>query len=314
MATVAGEETTLKVTLAPDGEVWYLDGDRLPCRSGEPKDADFITTHPARLNADRVRVVGSPQNAKLILRLYELKLRDQLASVEVCSPLVCSTSQDRADPEKTLFNMRRWTAPGTMGGWHEVTRSDYTAYAMSFMHQQGADPQKMIEFLISHPAYPALSFMYADHLALARLLATIIDPRWYVDPSAPDRPGKLYSFLGLDPATQRSEGSGRHAYLFRRNRLVQDVWDIPGADLSKPKTFVQRYRSTVETKGEPWRGDLRTSQRMVSFVRQVMMDSLYPMPNAWGEPLFVPGHFFKQGSEEFAYTHHMSGYGNRHTD
>lgn len=313
MATVTAEDTVLKVTLAPDGEVWYLDGDRLPCRSGASKP-DFLASHPARLNAERVRVVGSPQNAKLILRLYELKLRDELASVEVCSPLVCSTSQDRSDPEKVLYNMRRWTAPGTMGGWHEVTRADYVAYAMSLLYQQNAEPQKLIEFLMEHPAYPALSFLYADHLALARLLATIIDPRWYVDLAAPDRPGKLHSFLGLDPATQRSEGTGRHSYLFRRNRLVQDVWDVPGADMKNPGAFVQRFRATVETKGEPWRGDLRTSQRLVGFVRGVMMDALYPMPNQWGEPLFVPQHFFKRGAEEFAYVSHMKAYGNRHQD
>ncbi len=313
MTSTVAEDTVLKVTLAPDGEVWYLDGDRLPCRSGATKP-EFLDDHPARLNADRVRVVGSPQNAKLVLRLYELKLRDELTSVEVCSPLVCSTAQDRADPEKVLYSMRRWTAPSTMGGWHEVTRFDYVAYAMSLLHQQGAEPQKLIEFLTEHPAYPSLSFPYADHLALAKLVATVIDPRWYVDPAAPDRPGKLYAYLGLDPATQKGDGSGRNKYLHARNRLVRDVWTVPGADLKRPNTFVQRFRSTVETKGEEWRGDLRASQKLVNYVRQVMMDALYPMPNRWGESLFVPGHFFKQGAEEFAYTSHVAGYGNRHQD
>lgn len=313
MTTAVAEDTVLKVTLAADGEVWYLDGDRLPCRSGASR-MEFLSDHPARLNAERVRVVGSPQNANLILRLYELKLRDELASVEICSPLVCSTAQDRSDPEKVLFNMRRWTAPGTMGGWHEITRFDYVAYAMSLLHQQGAEPQKLIEFLIEHPAYPSLSFPYADHLALAKTVATIIDPRWYVDPAAPDRPGKMYAFLGLDPVTQKCYDAVRNRHMYERNRMVRDVWTVPGADLKRPNTFVQRFRSTVETKGESWRGDLRTSQKLVNYVRQVMMASLYPMPNKWGEPLFVPGHFFKQSSEEFAYTHHVKAYGNRHQD
>jgi hypothetical protein len=311
--SIVAEDTILKVTMAPDGEVWYLDGDRLPCRAGACK-SDFLYSYSARLNADRIRVVGSPQNAKLILRLYELKLRDELASVEVCSPLVCSTAQDRADPEKVLFNMRRWSAPSTMGGWHEVTRSDYVAYAMSMLYQQNAEPHRLIEFLREHPAYPGLSFLYADHLALARLVSIIIDPRWYIDSSFPDRPGKLYAFLGLDPATQKSDGTGRHAYLFRRNRLTQDVWDVPGADMKKPGAFVQRFRAMTDMAKEPWWGDLRTSQRLVSFVRGVMMDALYPMPNVWGESLFVPEHFFKQEGEQFAYRHHVRTYGNRQPD
>lgn len=311
-STLTAEDTQiLKLTLAPDGEVWYLDGDRLPCRAKARWD-EFAES-PIRRNAERVRVVGVPANAPLVVRLYELKLRDELAGVEVCSPLVCSAAADRQNPEKVLFNMRRWNLAGTVGGWHEVTRADYVAYAMVSLVRGGAPMDRLLAFLPEHPAAAALSFACHDAVAMVRMLAGIVDPRWFVDPEAPDRPAKLLTFLGLDPATERTTG-GRRSLHRNRNREVLSAW-MSGPEVGQPAGYFKRFRQDLVDGGESeWKADLRTSQRFAQFLRQTWMAALYPMPNAWAEPLFEAGKFFRRPAEEMAFTAHMQRAARRHQD
>lgn len=305
--TTAEDTQVLKLTLGPDGEVWYLDGDRLPCRTG--LGWDEFAAGPVRRNAEQVRVVGVPANASLITSLYELKLKDELASVAVCSPLVCSAAADRTDPEKVLFNMRRWNIAGTIGGWHEVVRADYVAYAMVALARGGASMDRLMAFLPEHPAARPLSFACHDAVALVNLLVQVVDPRWFVDLDVPDRPAKLQAFLGLDPQVERY-GARRPAQR-GRNRDVRSAW-MSGPEIEQAGGYFKRFRAELVAGGESeWKADLRTGQRFAVFMRQVWLDALYPMPNGWGEPLFVPGHFFRRRAEEMAFAAHT---GRRHQD
>lgn len=301
----AAEDTVLKLTISPEGEVWYLDGDRLPKRSGF--DRDKFLDSPIRRRAERIRVVGMPSNANLIAHLYTLKARDELSGLEVCSPLVCSAAADRTKPEVTLFNMRQWALSPSVGGWHEVTAQDYAIYAMVAQLVAG-DLKRAMEFLPEHPVTLAAQFVCCDSVALTKLLGAIVDPRWFVDPDNPDRLSKLFSFLGLDPATERA--SGRRSAYRERNQLVASCWRSgpeQGSDGKPgPRSYFHRYhRELIEGKEVGWKADLRTAQRFVAFLRQVWVDAIYPMPNPWMEPLFETERFFRRGADAMAFDSHM---------
>ena len=115
-------------------------------------------------NCERVRVVGNMDNAPLISALYTLKLRKELESLQVVTPLVCSTHTERQDPEFVLYSMRNFTQSPSLGGFHEVTQLDYPSYALinELYYQEHGNEFELTElsrrYLEAHPVWPALSF------------------------------------------------------------------------------------------------------------------------------------------------------------
>jgi len=316
--------------------VWVLAGQGLPTCTGQ-RVVDFFGTDMLK-NCDRVRVVGNADNAALIVALYTLKLRKEIESLEVVTPLVCSTYTERQDPEFVLYSMRNFTRSPSLGGFHEVTNLDYPAYALinELYNQEYTHGFKLTElsrrYLEAHPAWPALSFLrFIDEVKCAHLIANIIDPRWYIDPCNPDRVAKLESWLGLNPKTQAGVFDSKQSKWRYHNRcsLVFNCWfdtslSLEAEDNFKefgvspwdedmqncpvgmaPCDFVWRVWGANKTK--PITAGLRASQMFVRFLRNTWLSALYTGSKTAGPfPLFWPADFFKHAVEAAAYTAHRS--------
>jgi len=322
-----------------DGKVWYIRGAGMP----EPShvSVDEFLEGPVARSADHFRLVGSHSNAVLITKLFHLKQKDLISSVEVATPLVCVTEAERRNPEAMLARMRLCSQPPSKGGFHEVTENDYRSYALSVevlkAAKHGAATSKQaLRLLNSHPAWKALSFITSlDPAHVAGLISYIRDPRWFIDPCYPDRLGKLEASLGLNPKTQAGVAGvapkWRH---HQRCSLVLRCWKndakIPEVkenfELVTPLPVPSCHQIGLAPYDFAWRvwgnrmgiglpnvepnpvlADLRASQRLIAFLRHTWLSELYLDSQAVPEmqaPLFRPRDFFHYETEVAAYEEH----------
>lgn len=324
------------------GLVWYLDRDGHPRSSGRAVE-DFLDD-PLCAQSDCVRLIGNAENASLIIHLYDRKLRGQLASVQVVTPQVCPTASERRSPEACLYHMRRFQRAPVQGGFHEVTALDYPAYALvaELRRTDARTPpsDRALQYLQAHPVWRPLCFVrHVDPANTARLLAEIVDPRWYFDLRNPDRTAKLELYLGLVPKTQHgvvvpdSPKWGHH----RRCDLVLHCW-YSGAQAQRASA-VMRCRGTEppydsdEITRAPgdfvWRtwgerlgygptqrspdavmAALRASQKFIAFLRLVWLARLYEGDTRaaeGGASLFRARDFFRYHVEAEAFNRYMRG-------
>lgn len=322
-------DKVLKVHVAGDGGVWYADG------YGSPVDAqasaeDFLSAEVCR-RARRVRMVGSRENAALLVQLAQRKSAGQLHRLEVASPAVVGrTRAERGDPRLMLTRISDAVADGltpALGGWHEFDARDYPSYVLAATAGEGHPELAAVRHrvLATHPAWPAVSFIPGlDCDSLADLFGVILDPRWYASLRLPSRgadivsfsddSAKLHAYLGLTPQTmasvlgRRDRPTGAEANC----RLVVAAWTggsalVPMAGgLTGSGHFLWR-RHARET--GPIKAMLRASQMFIDFVRLTWLDGLYTDRTAVGRPaapgrrpptegLFAPNHFFPDGEDE----------------
>jgi hypothetical protein len=326
---------SLKLHVA-EGRVWYLHG------NGAPHPADTVEEcleSAAIDSAECIRVMGVKDNARLIVGLYEKHILGNLGALEVVTPLVCETAAERRDPTVVLYRMRRFQRAPSLGGYHAVGAHDYAAYQLTAaMDDHGWTPATQT-ILRRHPAWFPLKFIpEVDWECCAKVLAAIIDPRWYIDACHPDRSGKLEAFLGLNPKTQAGVTRGTHKWrkhtmcetvlrCWKLRRLIDAVRDK--FDLAGPRPYADSDEPGLRPGDFPWRiwgslmgigpgsrcprqdpvvADLRASQRFVQFVRLVWLHALYTravMPEQ-GAPLFDAKQFFRlHVAEAQAFNHYM---------
>jgi hypothetical protein len=221
--------------------------------------------------------------------------------------MICTAAQ-RANPERTLLAMRSERRAGSLGGWHEMGIPDYNSYALvSHIQKMGSVDHNALCLLKNHPAWKALSFVKGlDQVRCCRLLNTIIDPRWYIDPKHPTRVSKLNAYLGLTSKVARAYEKGQvvRGYHNYRNTLLcwKDHTYYPhGDELKLPGNFLWRVRLLSENQEL---ADLRANQVFVAFLRHNWLAALYA--NKQHDPLFIPEHFFKLPQEVEAFKQHMA--------
>ena len=296
------------------------------------------------MNSDFIRVLGSNDNADLIVELHNAKLRlGAPCKIQLASPWACRL--DHGVPEIFRQMLEIGQAP-SVGGWHTMTKSDYTVYALSVESRKarGRLTDTVRHLLQAHPAYTALSFIPTiNYEAAAQLLRTIIDPRFHVDPANPDRASRLKTFMGVEEASpgihnvraylhDRSEQ--RHSH-FERAALLLDTWcggwrHVIAQDVVGPRDFLMRVVKTkAGNKGEDV-AVLRASHVFLRFLRDVWLDRLTPartygrdivklghkrksnvkrsvlqVCESYSPTLFVPTHFFDRPDEIGAWMAHQ---------
>lgn len=321
------------------GTVWALKGAGLAECTGMSV-ADFMQSNRLA-GAESIRLVGDCANASLIVDLWRLKQSGQLGSVQLASPLVCPTKADRSNPEAVLYYMRRFARPRSLGGFHEMDHNDCHTYRLVAAVRNQPVPaltSAVRECLHQHPAWYPLQFVSRlDHWAVAQLLATIIDPRWYIDPSRPDRSAKLVAFLGLNPKTQAGVTDPSKPRWEGHNRcdLVRKCWQNPEAlndvkdtyQRCAPHVVVEATRFGLSPHDFVWRvwgnragysvakdpptpsavaADLRASQKFVTFLRLTWLDRLTEAVVKGGMSLFRARDFFRFPEEAKAFELWMS--------
>jgi len=307
MAAVLDTEY-LKLTVDNDHLVWFLDGDEMPHLSGLTVE-EFVDSD--ELGSDTsIRVVGMPENAELLLHLFEMKVAEDINHLQVCSPLCCESSEDRHDPEVLLYNMRSFGLSPSLGGWHDFDLKDYYIYSLVAVYEHPpVDVNRVRQMLAGHPAWSALTFIAdLDTLKCAELFATIIDPRWYIDAAVdPNRGSKLEQYLGLNPRIQANLDKPNDHWQAQNCRLVMECWknEVPRKNIG-PRHFLWR---AWNARGGGFRGDLVASKLFISFLRQTWLQAMCNTRHA--SHLFVPEYFFLQPDEMVAYKDHITKMGKK---
>lgn len=294
MAELSPPGSTVYAHTGPSATVWVAAGGRPPADTGarvwEFADSPLVGA------AERVRLMGTRGNAALAVRLAARRGRGALRSVELCSPLACSTGARRDKPAEVLADLPRWQARASCGGWREFAPADHASCRLAELDPAGRGAAgSALHLLMEHPAWPALAAVpHLSPLAVGGLVGVVLDPRFFVDPAAPDRLSKLESFLGLEPKIAVTQGrpeapTPQHV----RYRAVLACWklDDPGAEAAAvtPELFV--WRAYYDA-GGGHRGDLSACKRFVHYLRHTWLDGLYP---GLAERLFVPEFFFDAG-------------------
>lgn len=303
------DEQIVKLHTADDGHVWYSAGMGPPINSELVGDA-FLNSAVIQGLGVTVRILGLPQNAELITTLYLRRHRKEIRAVEVAGPNVLHVPSEIHDPPVVLRRMRAVDISSAAGGWHVLSVADYPTYAMlarmirtNFVFDEPARAYFQI-----HPVRKAAFFISTlSEPDTAKLLTTIVDPRWYVDRRTPERSGKLELYLGLTPQVQARVSND--ACLLTRSREfrcanVLAAWKtqkVSEVDLHKPENFL--YRIHAAAKGGT-RGDLRASQAFIRYLRYNWLDALNSRKGVH-DGIFVPDMFFKTPAERQAYIEHM---------
>ena len=293
----------LKVHTAPNGLVWIAQDDCVPANTGLG-----VAAFSAHLRCvERIRVLGTQGNAALLREL--LRAPERYRVLEIAGPQLCQAPSELTDPALTLYRMRQSAGLGpSRGGWHTAQPSDRATYALIAYAQEYPFGDAMRALLQAHPAWPALSFIpHLNEERAVQLLSEVVDPRWFVNPAAPDRVSRLFAYLGLCPrmqiAVDADQIRGQRAL---RCRLVLDTWHgTPGPrDLTAPANFLWRVWAAA---GSSSRGRLRASQKFIIFLRHVWMNGLYRDTRyGRGDGLFAPDLLFKTPAEIEAFRAHLA--------
>lgn len=294
------EDQTLKLYTAGNGHVWYADGARSPLSSGLPV-SEFLAKLQPRASL-YVRVLGMAQNAQLLVGLCPLASSEKLGRLEIAGPTVCETEEERRDPAMSLFRMRQCLLGPSLGGWHVATLGDYAAYKLVDRWAAGNVGSDALPLVYQHPAWQDLSFICGiDPLLCGTVLATLIDPRWYVDPAHPERLARAEQFMGLGSRTfaeMQREHAGKHHL---RCQAVLDAWrSVPPrvADQERPGYFLWRLAEGGR--------ELQASRAFLYFLIRSWNQRLCDLsPGKYKQEVFVPDHHFEPWESQ-AYRLHAS--------
>ena len=297
----AVENSIFKVTLDENSKVWVIEGDRMPSRTDMSME-DYVSSLEKSGNCpDRIRILGSLDNSEFVVRLYRLKVKKLLKSLEIGSPMIASNN----DAASSLMKMRMASLPSSMGGWHEASYADCVAYGVSMLMQSNVPGShaQACDLMRQHPVWNYVSFIpHLDSAFFTKIMAKVLDPRWYIDPNHPTRLSRLYSWMGLCNGPQTDEKLVRKfdVYSCWSKGLEDDKVDI-----NHPGWFLIRESRKRWGNHKLWVSTLRTSQMFMRFVKFCWMDSIYPYPNPWMERIFDPRLFFSDELDAIGFMAHM---------
>lgn len=325
------DDANVDLHMAEDGSLWYAAG-----QGPNVWDLglfDFMESSNVS-KARSIRLLGHASNAPLICYLWEQVCTHPTRNVEIATPAVCPFKEAKARPKSAFVQMRklRGLAP-SCGGWRPLTVADAISYRFranepSIRTSDEELPSPSLEEWEAHPAYPAMSFVHSGNKACqAWVLGRILDPRWYLDPTSPEKTSTVQSYMRLHPNVFKSifknletssDQGPRHSPARRMlSAWAGDCWKTGISSLPSSATFLlgnPRGLSEVEI----W---LRATQRFLQMVCAVWLDQLYPpriygiTPDAragqprkiivGGRQLFVPEHFFRKPSEVLRWSEHL---------
>lgn len=302
------------------GNIWFGDDSTLGVNSGCPLDTFFDNSAMFLgfdVNSARsIRVLGSRQNAGLLVKLQELRSQDsgllRRQRVELASPAVCPTYAVRSDPCSVLQHL--WQ-PEPFSAfrilWHPMGRHDYCSYAMArdLDLNEGRITDRVRHIAKYHPAWPAVTFTPKGDLDSACIvLADILDARWFIHYQRPNRLSKLCAYMGVTPQNVKAFFGGcepgRHysravtaiSAWYNRDSVV--AYNTGRCDV--PEAFL--WRVYASQRGAE-RGVLRGTERLLSLISHVWLNAVMPPHPEVG---FRPTQFFKYLPEAKAFERHYA--------
>lgn len=183
-----------------DGATWGITPDGIPVQvSGKYRPSSMLAT--------TYRVIGVPQNYKIISSLYLSLLRQEIkGNLLVGSPCVCCRYKNSSIQ---LLNCISVLTPydNLPHTWHNVDSTSYRNFLLLQVRQEhSCDPsvklRDRLQYCYSqHVTYPFWQFLKIEqqHDLVLSILAAIVDPRWYFNVRHPHRLTRLDNYFGLMP-------------------------------------------------------------------------------------------------------------------
>jgi hypothetical protein len=298
----------LRVHTDLNGIVWCgRNGNRIRYTGFSPEE--FVTKNVFK-TSPVVRAIGSAENSKLLLLMYEKHRKaPSLAKRDIwlASPAICPTARLRSDPVEILSRIGQAdTTARISANWHRMKSVDFNAHLLRTSVDRDWDVHGITDksrvIFQYHPAFVALSFFEYTHLNSAiRLLSLILDPRWYAHSERPNRLSKLMRFLGLTLRNFSGEEDDLEEHDFNYAALVTDSWfTSESVNYDSPRNFLWRI---FRYHGGGQRGKLKASE---AFIRFIVLHWLQDLSHSKSR-LFDPALFFKTDEEIKAYNKHVSG-------
>ena len=314
MRTAVRTDLVLRLHTDKTGLVWYGDHEQLATNTC--LDAwDFFENEgflEELDNARAVRLLGIRANAPLVVKLQERRAGNPEFAKKVIwlvSPASVPGCWLKDDPASVLQHLWQPSyGASLLGCWHEMTTADYSTYAI--INTLGDKPGREVPEVTRriaeyHPAWDAITFIRGvDRDAACKLLADVVDPRWYRHPSRPDRLSRLHVHLGLTPENMAAcTGEGRSGHHFNRATNAVKVWYNLSArrDTRVPGDFLGRVLD--DHGADLAKGLLRGTQRLVEFIAAVWLDAVSPHHPEAG---FDPAQFFRDPAVAKAFVRHRA--------
>jgi hypothetical protein len=291
----------LRLHTDASGLVWY--GDERGTRNSKQTPREFVENEGvlgSPLPAAPILLFGSHANAELITRLGDSMGVNVKRHVVLVAPIVTFKLHDPV----TLLHQLLQPCSLVLASCHIMSAADLLVYAMAFELGIGTAPAELATRLaVRHPAWAAISFVRQGSVeAACRLLACILDPRWFRDPHCPSRTSRLRKYLGLTPDNARAFLSqraqpGRH---YDRAKCVFESWWTPIATDGAPANFLGR--EFMQYEANSWRSLLRASTRYLDLVVRLWLAATAEHPEA----LFDPKLFFPSRRDAEAFGRHVA--------
>lgn len=312
MAKTIRTESVVRLHTDSGGLVWF-GNDATPAENTRLDPWDFFESEEyleGLDEADAVRLLGTKDNAPLVVRLHERRMtRPQFkaASVVLGSPGAVPSAWLRYDPVAVMHHL--WQpepSAAPAAHWHDMRPTDYATYAMlNVVSDRGPVPEYARRTAEYHPAWPAVTFINsADLDAACTLLCHIVDPRWFRHHVRPTRLSRLFAHLGLTPANMAviagdSAAQGRH---FNRAATAVRVWynQRVSRGSKAPGDFLLKSlagRTLAD-------GLLHGTRRMVSLLTWFWLHAVQTTTHPDGG--FCPSRFFRDVAVGEAFTNHAA--------
>lgn len=309
MAVLGDSAIALHLCEDDAGCVWYARHNETPKSSGQTMDK-FLKS-PIGKKAQVVRMPGAAAYSAAIIDLYGKTLNNSMRAVQVCSPAYLGRFAPSGDPIAIICAMQTCKFAPSCGGWSDVTDKQCPSFMLAkYFGCYGYDSEmddmdlSTVTFhLRQHAMWPAMSFIDGlDVASTAKLLALVIDPRFFVDHDEPDSLRHWDDFFGFNSgSTIRPTGKLKSFNVkttYGRFELLQRCWksrmdNPPTKDkLVSPGSFMwRRWLFFLKSRGER-HADFDAARCMSTYIRLTWLDALYGVKPPWGERLFVPEFFF----------------------
>jgi len=293
------QDEAIKLQCDAAGMVWLADGMSVPSQCTD----NFYNIFEALPEREqyRFRLLGLKENADLIVWLFNAAVSRDDITIELATPRLCQAAE-RQCPEVAIFRMRQCTWPSSLGGWHAVTLAEYFAYCLAAELQRSDVYTATVDVLFKqHPAYHDLAFidtLYAP--AAARVVAEILDPRWFINLAHPYRVSALKNFMGISP--QYCGKANANTVKGRRFQLVKQAWKgggIAPQGTDRPGDFLWRRQVNAKSKRA---AELQGAGDFIAYLSRTWHTQLL-VNSPQKVELFIPDQLFKP-AELLGYQEH----------
>jgi hypothetical protein len=198
---------------------------------------EFVAKLPTYVN---VYMAATRSNLALINSVYNKVCND--GKLYLCSPYYIYLYG--LEDEAAIRDTKRFNGiAASIGGWHAHSDIDQIIYQAAWANSIGIrfSDEDAKKFLMNHPLYYHLKFLhFSSHTHMLRLLAEILDIRWFVHPRKLGRNSRLEKYFRVQNAVLMRMLQGCTCKSCNRLRILYD--------LIEPKYQLQSYATSKDPK------------------------------------------------------------------